>query len=262
MTRPIGQINGRVHLGLQAHGVNGTAPKPPKRPIARLLLPPEQAATAVELPKLIGQPRKIIKKLVRGAKLWLLIDDSGSMYFWPWGDPAGIRYEAARTVMELLRTNGGGEASVVHFGGSAPVGLVTPLTEVKSGQQTLDRALTIPYPNLGWTDLAAGLERVLEGMPILGDDEAPVVVVISDGIQAVDSRIHDAVKALPPGCVHMLLVDRSSGCDAATEAAWRSAGFGSFARLRTFDTREMAIQIAEVFADALGLQLAAPKDSK
>jgi hypothetical protein len=46
------------------------------------------------------------------------------------------------------------------------------------------------------------------------------------------------------------------------EAAWRSVAFGSFTRLRSFDTRTMAEQLASVLADALALSPADDDDTR
>ncbi len=80
----------------------------------------------------------------------------------------------------------------------------------------------------------------------------PLVFVITDGIEAVTTSVHRGVGALPPGSVHMLLVDRASGCTEEMEADWRGVAFGSFTRLDDADTRAMGDQLAATVAAAIG----------
>jgi len=198
---------------------------------------------------------------MRRTQVWLLVDDSGSMYA-TWGDPDGRRYAAAQSLLGLMRRSGGGRAGVVHWGSSAPEAMLTGLTDLRRGRRALDGALTMPWMSLGGTDLPAALRRVAEHVREPSPAETLLVVPITDGIEDVRGETHLAVQALPPGCVHTVLVDRASQCDADMEAAWRSVAFGSFTRLRSFDTRTMAEQLASVLADALALSPADDGDAE
>jgi hypothetical protein len=53
----------------------------------------------------------------------------------------------------------------------------------------------------------------------------------------------------------MVLVDRSNSCSPEMEKAWGTVAFGSFTRLPDLDTTAMAMTLANVYANALGLSL-------
>jgi hypothetical protein len=172
----------------------------------------------------------------------------------PFGDPTGIRYAAAQSLVAMQRRSGGGLAAVVHWGTSAPEDMVTPLVDVRRKRRLLDQGLTIPE-TLGDNDFPAGLKRAAELLPRLGRNDVPLVFVISDGIESVTAETHAAVTALPKRSVHMLLIDCSNGCSEEMEEAWRTVPFGSFTRLPHFDTTAMAMALAAVYAQSLGLSL-------
>lgn len=154
----------------------------------------------------------------------------------------------------MQRRSGGGLAGVVHWGTSAPEEMVTPLVDVRRGRRLLDRGLQIPE-TLGGNDMPAALRRVDEMLPPLGRNDVPLAFVITDGIESVTAETHAAVAALPKRSVHMLLVDCSNGCSEEMEQAWRTVAFGSFTRLPHFDTKAMAMVLATVYAQSLGLSL-------
>jgi hypothetical protein len=210
-------------------------------------------ARPVMLPLLVGGSPSEIRALAQKVLTVFAIDDSGSMYG-SFGDPTGIRYAAAQSLVAMQRRSGGGLAGVVHWGTSCPEDLVTPLVDVRRNRHRLDRGLQIPE-TLGGNDMPAALRRVAEMLPRLGRHDIPLTFVITDGIESVSAETHAAVRALPKGSVHMLLVDCSNGCSEEMEQAWRTVDFGSFTRLPHFDTKAMAIALATVYAQSLGLSL-------
>lgn len=216
--------------------------------------PRVNAAPSVVLPPLAGGSAAEICQHVRNVLAIFAIDDSGSMYG-PFGDPTGIRYAAARSLVAMQRRSGGGLAGVVHWGTSAPEELVTPLVDVRRKRRLLDQGLTIPE-TLGGNDMLAALQRVAEMLPPLSKSDVPLVFVITDGIESVTAETHAAVAALPKGSVHLLVIDCSSGCSEDMEQAWRTVAFGSVTRLPHFDTQAMAMALATVYAQSLGLSLA------
>ena len=247
MTRhQIVRLQGQVGLALRAPGPTLTlsaAPAPAPAP---------RAARPVALAPLAGAPPRVIAARVRKTTIQFLIDDSGSMYG-PWSDPSGIRYAAAESLLMLMRRHGGGRAGVIHWGDSVPRPLALAPVDVRRDRKVLQRALTIPA-SLGGTHLPRALLAAADHIDVTPDDETALVFVVTDGIEDVTAETHAAVAALPPNAVHVLLIDRSNGCTDAMEAAWRGVAFGSFTRLRTFDTRAMATQIADIFATGLELE--------
>jgi len=211
-----------------------TADGPPARP--------------VRLEPLIGAPKRTIATRLDRIEVWFVMDDSGSMYA-TWGDPTGIRYAAALSLLRLMREASGGYAGVVHWGSTAPDEMVTGPLPVRR-RRPLNASLAVPATTLGGNDLPAALRRTAERAD---RDRAVLACVITDGIETVTDSTHESVSALPPGSVHLLLVDRARQCDPAMEAAWRAVAFGSFTRLNTFNTRAMAEQLAAVLSRALGL---------
>lgn len=243
------QLVGGADLFLASPGVAAQKVDPPL-----WQHPKKDAARPVRLPPLTGALPREIRQLAGRVKAVYATDDSGSMYG-SFGDPTGVRYAAAQSLIELQRRTGGGEAGVVHWGSEAPEELVTPLIDVRRGRRQLDRALQIPTTLCG-NDLPAALRRTDEVLAGLGQNDIPLVFVLTDGGEAVTAATHAAVSALPKRCVHMLLVDRSNCCDAAMEKAWATVAFGSFTRLPDLDTTAMAITLARIYANALGLSLA------
>lgn len=187
-------------------------------------------------------------------------DDSGSMYG-TWGDERGVRYAAALSVVDLMRRMGGGRAAVVHWGTEAPADQVLPLTDVRSGMRRLRQALQIP-PTLGGNNFPAALRRAAEVLEGSDRQRLQLVFGVTDGIEYLSPEIHTALAQLPPESVHVLLVDRSGGCNEELEQQWRSLPLGSFTRLDVLDTTRMAWQIADVTAAAVGLSMPALTTSK
>jgi hypothetical protein len=214
----------------------------------------QPAARPVVLPPLVGASPREVRLLAQKVRAAFAMDDSGSMYG-SYGDPTGIRYAAAQSLVAMQRRSGGGLAGVVHWGTSAPEEMVTPLVDVRRKRRLLNQGLRIPE-TLGGNDMPAALWRVAEMLPPLGRNDVPIVFVITDGIEDVTPETHAAVAACPKGSVHLLLVDCSNGCSEEMEKVWRTVAFGSFTRLPHFDTKAMAMALATVYAQSLGLSLA------
>lgn len=226
-----------------SHGVV-VAPKEPK--------PFEPAAKPVRLPSLQGASPETITQLVEALVILFLVDDSGSMYG-TWGDGSGVRYAAARSLVDLVRRHAkDARAGVVHWG--TDVGDVLPPVPVRRGGRQLQHALRIP-PSLGGNNLPAALARAAGLLPAAtAGSEVPLVFVLTDGCEPITPAMHAALGALPPGCVHIALVDRSNALDPFSEAAWRALPLGSFTRL-DLDTSGLATELGALLARALGLTL-------
>lgn len=206
-------------------------------------------ARPVRLGTLAGASSREIRGIVQQVLALFLVDDSGSMYG-QWGDPTGVRYAAALSLVALMRKSGGGRAGVLHWG-TAPGGELTCL-DVRKHPRALTQALQIP-PTLGGNDLPAALQRGRELLGASTPEQHPLVFVLTDGIEDVTPATVAAVAALPARSVHMVLIDRSNGCTSDMEAAWRSVAFGSFTRLTRLNVQDMASEMGDVFANALGL---------
>lgn len=243
------QLVGQPNLGL---GVPGGTHRVLPTPVPSGSV---RAATPIVLPPMIGASKQEIKARVELLVVQFLCDDSGSMYG-AYGDRDGVRYAAALSLLRLMERAGGGRCGVVHWGTDAPSSLALAPVDIKRGRRALKQALTVP-PTLGGNNLPLALTRARKLMPRLADNEQSLTLVLSDGIEPVTPAMHAAVAALPPRSVHMLLVDRSGGCNTAMEQAWSTVAFGSFHRLNVFDTKVMAFQLAEILADSIGLQMPA-----
>lgn len=221
---------------------------------------PERPAPPVYLPPLEGALPKVIRARVRRTVVFFLFDDSGSMYG-RYGDPHGVRYAVGRSVTGLMDRSGGGRAGAIHWGTDAPMPMVLVPVDVCKGKRALKAAMVVP-PTLGGNDLPLALRRAAEVTPPVAKDETVFYYVITDGGEPVTPAMHAAIAALPPGSIHVLLVDNSGICDAAMETAWATCAFGSWTRLETFDTKQMATQIAEIFAASIGLQMPDPTSTE
>ena len=174
------------------------------------------------------------------------MDDSGSMYG-TWGDPTGVRYAAARSVLEFLRRCGAGQLGVIHWGSTAPEELALPPTDVRKGRGQILKALRIP-PTLGGNNLGAALRLAAKW-------SCTLTVVITDGMEDFSLDLRRPIGALPEASIHVLLIDRSRGCGPEFEAQWRSLPLGSFVRLDDSDVLRMAHQIAELICRAVGARM-------
>lgn len=239
-------INGQGHLGLPQVGEAITRPYRP----APLEVPSNHYAKEVVL--------RLPPKWSRLTKLQLIDvifneDDSGSMYGLG-GDPKGVRRAAALSVVRILsRGPKGSRVGVVHWGSWAPEHLALRLTDVRN-KQVIKQGLAIP-PTLGGNNLPLSLARCRELLRASTSNRLPLIFVITDGIEEVGASAETELLQLPEGCVHVLLVDHSHGCDQVLEAGWQKLPLGSFTRLDLLDTEHMAWQIAEVLAQAVGTHM-------
>jgi von Willebrand factor type A domain len=206
-----------------------------------------------EKPVRIQCPEGSEDSRIAEADVVLEPDDSGSLYG-AWGDPAGVRYAAALSVVDLMRRMGGGRVGVVHWGSEAPTHLVLPLTDVRRGKRQLRNALQIP-PTLGGNNFPAALERAADVLGARAPGRIPLVIALTDGIEILPPKVHACLAALPSKSVHVLLIDHSHGCTPELEAQWQALPLGSFRRLDVLNTRHMAWQIADVITTAIGLRM-------
>ena len=139
---------GRSSLSLAAPGATQRAPEPPARSA--------KIAAPIVLPLMTGAPKKEVKARVERTVVMFLCDDSSSMYGAS-GDPGGVRYGAALSVLGLMERSGGGRAGVVHWGSEAPRSMAVEPIDIKRGRRKLHKALTIPK-ELGGTNLAGALK--------------------------------------------------------------------------------------------------------
>lgn len=248
-------LDGQSRVGLDGHA-SGTithhAPRPVSYPEPRLGRP---AARPVKLPPISELPKAVIKTLVKRVHVTFLIDDSGSMY-WHYGDPEGVRYAVALSIVDMLRRHGAKgnapRATVIHWGTDAPHALAAgPLNlSDKKTKKQLDTALTIP-PTLGGNDMARAFRAAKDRQRGDSGDTISLTFVLTDGIESVTQSTRDTLAALPAQSVHMLLIDRSHGCNEQMEADWRALPLGSFSRLNTWDTRSLATDVRTQVVAAL-----------
>lgn len=238
-------LGGTAHLGLTVSpGTTIVGYKPPPLVVDQVNYAP---------PVKLRPPQNWRRSGVQRVDLVIPSDDSGSMYG-PGGDDRGVRRAAALSLVDLMKAGGGGRVGVVHWGSFAPQELVLPLTDVRRSN-VIKNGLRIP-PTLGGNNLPAALMRTREVLNAgSAPDRVPLVLVITDGIEDVDDQAETEIKALPAGCVHVLLVDHSHGCGPDLEACWSKLSLGSFTRLDVIDTRQVAWQCAEVLATALGTHM-------
>ena len=222
------------------------------RPIPKLTATGVQAKP-VRLGMLTGAPAKVIRARVGKVHVVLIVDDSGSMYA-RITDLSGRRYAAAQSFVNLQRTAGEGKLWVIHWGHTVPDSLVAGPLEVKRDRKAIKAALAAP-PTLGGNDLPLALRKARAVTKPEPEDDSFIYIVLSDGVEAVTDETRAAISALPADSVHLVLVDVAGWCAPAMEAAWRTAGFASVNRLKTFDTRVMGTQVAQIYAEALGLEL-------
>jgi hypothetical protein len=242
-------VSGATNLSLTGPGEVATYIEAPPRAIGR------KAERAIMMPPFIGASDKEIAARVRKIVTKILVDRSGSMDCGSWGgDPTDVCGAAGESVFGLLRRSGGGLVTIIPWGSDAPPERITGPLDVRRNFRTLRTAMR-DRAGLGGTNLFAGLARAAEIQPTLAPDEIPLTLIFSDGIQDVSPAVHAAVAALPPSSVHMCLIDRFNGCTPDLEAAWQSVPFASFTRLDVLDVRNLAIQIAEIYAGATDLSV-------
>lgn len=239
----------RLYLarGMELRARGAVLAKPglvPARPGQRLDRP-------VRLPDLAGASPQVIRQLVDNLVVVFTIDGSGSVHGPGGTDPYGVRNAACLSVVDLMRRHGGGRAGVVHWGSTAPADLALRPVAVHRAQ--LRRALSL-QPRLGGTNPAVALARVRDLIPVPRPGQTPVVLMLTDG-QNLGNGLAQELALLPPGCIHLLLVDPSGDCY-GQEAAWRALPWGSFTRLENLrDPRRVAWESGAVLARSIGLEL-------
>ena len=108
--QPYRQLIGRTNVAPSASAVNEV--------MLNVFDQTTQTARPVALPTLVGGSAREIRALALNVRAVFAIDDSGSMYG-NFGDPTGIRYAAARSLVAMQRRSGGGlrgSRSLGHFG--------------------------------------------------------------------------------------------------------------------------------------------------
>ncbi|GAB2746955.1 hypothetical protein [Sinomonas soli] len=220
--------------------------------------PPRQTGPAqpVALPALAGESPEEIRSRAHRLHFETVPDWSGSTFSVWGGDPNDVIGAVALSVFLWQRRYGGGTAGVLPWG-TAPAGhlAVGPLP-VKKDFKRLKEAIRNRV-NLGGNDLPAALRLAAERTSGLPADTVPFYWVPTDGIETVTSSTHEAVNALQPGSVHLVLIDPLHGCSPEMEADWRTVPFGSVTRIDDLSVRTVATTIAQLCAAAIGLHLTA-----
>lgn len=241
-------VSGVHHVRKERLGTSGSyIPGPPRQ---------TGAAQPVALPPLSGASQEEIRARARHLHFETLPDWSGSTFSVWGGDPNDVIGASSLSVMLWLRRYGGGTAGTLPWG-TAPAGhlAVGPLPVTKDLKRL--KAGIRNRINLGGNDLPAALRHAKKRTAGLPANTVPVYWVPTDGIETVTAATHEAVNALPPGSVHLVLIDPLHGCSPEMEADWRKVPFGSVTRIDTLTVRNVATTIAELCAAAIGLQLKA-----
>lgn len=218
--------------------------------------PPRAHALAqpVALPALTGADPAGIRTRVGHLHFETLPDWSGSTFSMWGGDPNDVIGAVSVSVYQWLRRYGGGTAGVIPWGTSPAGHLAVGPLSVKKNIKALKTAIRARV-NLGGNDLPAALRLAEQRTAGLPDHTIRVYWVPTDGIEAVTSSTYSAVNALPPDSVHLVLIDPLHCCTDAMEDDWRAVPFGSVTRVGELTVRNIATTIAQLCADAIGLQL-------
>ncbi|SOD73507.1 hypothetical protein SAMN05892883_2801 [Jatrophihabitans sp. GAS493] len=241
--RPVG---GTHHLTLNRLATASPYIAPPPRPIT--------VAQAVTLPPLVGAPKADIERLVRDSVHAEAPDWSGSTFSVWGGDPNDAIGAAGESLFNLQKRSGGGSGLVVPWGSHPPANLVAGPMDVRKNIRELKTSLRTRV-NLGGNDLPAALRRVAERLPSLREGQALTVFIPTDGCEAVTRSTHDAVAGLPENSCHLILIDPLNWCSPAMEDDWRSVAFGSVTRIEDLSVRNLATELAGIYAASLGLAL-------
>lgn len=211
----------------------------------------QRRARPVHLPDLRGAPTAVINQRMASLTVMFAIDGSGSVHGPDGTDPAGARNAACLSVVDLMRRHGGGYAGVVHWGENAPADLA--LAPMPVHRRRLRQALTI-QPMLGGTNPAAALARVRQLVHPPGPGQILAVLMITDG-QDLGEGLGRELTQLPPGSVHLLLVDPTGDCS-GQETVWRTLPWASFTRLQNLrNHKRLAWESGAVLARSIGLKL-------
>jgi hypothetical protein len=214
--------------------------------------PPTKRQPTIRLALPEGPDRERLTQALVTLTVIFAVDDSGSMYG-QWADDAGVRYAAARSVVDLMVRGGGGRAGVIHWGGTAPPEMALAPVDVKRGRRRLDQALQIP-PGLNWTDVVPALHLARELLTEAGGSRQ-AVLVLTDGLQEPTAAVAAAIQQLPKGSVHILLIDHWHECTEELEAAWRAQPLGSLTRLTLNDPAQLTWEVADVLVTSCGVSL-------
>ncbi|WP_024818149.1 hypothetical protein [Arthrobacter sp. 31Y] len=215
---------------------------------------PTGVAQPIALPALAGAGAAEIRARVRHLHFETVPDWSGSTFSVWGGDPNDVIGAVTISVFLWLRRHGGGTAGVVPWGTTPATHLALGPLSVKKNLKALKAAIR-DRVNLGGNDLPAALRLSADRTSDLPAHTVPFYWVPTDGIESVTSSTHDAVNALPPGSVHLVLIDPLRGCTPEMQNDWRSVPFGSITRIDDLSVRNVATTIAERCAAAIGLQL-------
>jgi len=241
--RPVGASH-RLQLA-RPQGVRDYIPPPPAE---------NGLAEPIVLPPLTGDSPLAIRKRIQAVYLETTPDWSGSTFSVWAGDPDDVIGAVAISVIMWLRRHGGGTAGVLPWGTTPATHLaVGPLSVTKSFRRL--KAAVRDRQNLGGNDLPAALRAAATRTKRLPAGTVPFVWIPTDGIEPVTAATHDAVAALPPRSVHLVLIDPRHGCTESMENDWRSVAFGSVTRIEDLSVRNVATTIAQLCASALGLRL-------
>lgn len=218
--------------------------------------PPRQTGVAqpIALPALSGADPAEIRTRVRHLHFETAPDWSGSTFSVWGGDPNDVIGAVTISVFLWLRRYGGGTAGVVPWGTTPATHLAVGPLSVKKNLRPLKAAIRNRV-NLGGNDLPAALRLSASRTSGLPTGTVPFYWIPTDGIESVTSSTHDAVNALPPGSVHLILIDPLRGCNPEMEDDWRSVPFGSVTRIDQLSVKNVATTIAELCAAAIGLHL-------
>jgi hypothetical protein len=218
--------------------------------------PPPQTGTAraITLPPLSGASADEVRARVQLLHQEVDPDWSGSTFSVWGGDPNDVIGAAGESVFMLQRRYGGGFGGVLPWGSTPAKELAVGPLPVKKNFKTLKSALR-NRRNLGGNDLPAALRVTADRISRLSGDVVPVIWVPTDGIEPVTAATHAAVDALPPGSVHLVIIDPLHGCSPEMEDDWRSVAFGSVTRIDDLSVKNVAVTVAHLCADALGLTL-------
>ena len=214
-----------------------------------------QVARPITLPALTGAPAADIRDRVRAFHLETLPDWSGSTFSLWGGDPHDAIGAAAASLYQWLARHGGGTAGVLPWGTTPATHLALGPVPVKKNLKQLTRA-TRDRVNLGGNDLPAALRAATHRTATLDPAVTATYWIPTDGIEPVTTETLDALAALPPGSVHLVLIDPLHGCTPDLETQWRALPFGSITRIDTPTVPQIATTIAELAATALNLHLA------
>ena len=147
-----------------------------------------------------------------------------------------------------MHRQGGGQAGVVHWGGTAPARLAVGPVLVNRKMRTLRRALN-RRPSLGWTAPATALQRAARMLPAPDPDEVQTVLLLTDA-EDCGEGLAEALDLLPERAVHVLIVG-----DGDQDASWQALPFASITRLPSFENQALTLACGSVLAGGLGLRL-------